>query len=84
MAWGAVLAVGAVVVVASTFLLRDRIRRGPRLVGLAAGAVAVGLGAIGLQDGASPAEWVLTPAVLAVLAVLHDRLLFAGEGPRRI
>ena len=43
-----------------------------------------GLGAIGLQDRATAVEWVLTPVVLGALGVFHDRLLFAGEGPRRI
>jgi hypothetical protein len=51
---------------------------------LAAGGAVVGLGAIGLQDHPTAVEWILTPLLLGALGVLHDRLLFAGEGPRRI
>jgi hypothetical protein len=82
--WGAVLAAGGVVVAASMFPLRGRLSEPVRRAVLVAGGVVVGLGAIGLQVHASAVEWILTPVVLGALGVLHDRLLFAGEGPRRI
>jgi hypothetical protein len=82
--WGAVLAAGGLIVAASMFPLRGRMSEPARRAVLVAGGVVVGLGAIGLQDHASAAEWILTPVVLGALGVLHDRLLFAGEGPRRI
>ena len=78
------MAIGAVVVIAATFALRSSPPRPVRAVGIAAGAAVVGIGAIGLQDQASAVEWVLTPLVLGALALLHDRLLFAGDGPGRI
>ena len=81
--WGAVLAAGGVVWVLSGMLLRDRLPAVVRTAALVTGAAVVGLGAIGLQDGASTLEWVLTPLVVGALALLHDRLLFAGDGPRR-
>jgi hypothetical protein len=81
--WGAVVAAGGVIWVLSGLLLRDRLPAFVRTVVLVTGAAVVGLGAIGLQDGASTLEWVLTPLALGALALLHDRLLFAGEGPRR-
>ena len=81
--WEAVLAVGGVIWVLSGLLVRDRLPPAVRTVGLVTGAAVVGLGAIGLQDRASTMEWVLTPLVVGALALLHDRLLFAGDGPRR-
>jgi hypothetical protein len=81
--WGAVLAAGGVMWVVSGLLLRSRLPPALRNAGLVTGAAVVGLGAIALQDGASTLEWVLTPLVVGALALLHDRLLFAGDGPRR-
>jgi hypothetical protein len=82
--WGASIALGAATVVAATFPLRDRVPAAVRTGVLIAGAGVVGLGAIGLQEDASTVEWMLAPAVLGALAVLHDRLLFARDGPGRI
>jgi hypothetical protein len=82
--WGAVLAVGGLIVAASMFPLRGRLPETVRRAVLAVGGAGVGLGAIGLQDHPTTVEWILTPLVLGALGVLHDRLLFAGEGPRRI
>jgi len=82
--WGAVLAAGGLIVAASMFPLRGRLPEPVRRAVLAAGGVVVGLGAIGLQDRPTDLEWILTPVVLGALGVFHDRLLFAGEGPRRI
>ena len=81
--WEAVLAAGGVMWVLSGLLVRDRLPAAVRTVALVTGAAVVGLGAIGLQDRASTLEWVLTPLVVGALALLHDRLLFAGDGPRR-
>ena len=74
---------GGAVVAATTLLLRDRMPETPRTLALVAGAIVVGIGAIGVVGDATPVEWVLTPVVLAALAVLHDRLVFSGDGPRR-
>jgi hypothetical protein len=81
--WGAVLAAGGVMWVLSGLLVRNRLPAAVRTAGLVTGAAVVGLGAIGMQDRASTLEWVLTPLVVGALALLHDRLLFAGDGPRR-
>ena len=84
MIWGTVLAAGGLIVAASMFLLRGRLSEPVRRAVLAVGGAVVGLGAIGLQDRPTNVEWILTPVVLGALSVFHDRLLFAGEGPRRI
>ncbi len=83
MIWGALLGIGGVLVTVVTLVLRDRLIGPLRLVALGIGGVAVGVGAIGLQENPSTVEWLLTPIVLGALAVLHDRLVFAGGGPRR-
>jgi hypothetical protein len=80
----ALLVVGALLSFAVGLPLRARLA--PRAVDLLAvlGGVLVGLGAVGLTDDPSTVERVLAPLVLAALAPLHVRLLFAGEGPRRV
>jgi hypothetical protein len=44
-----------------------------------------GIGAGGLMtlDGVGTASWIVAPAILAVIAPLHVRALFAREGPFR-
>jgi hypothetical protein len=84
MIWWATIVVGASAVVGAMFGFRAPLTGAVRTIVLAAGGVLVGLGAIGLQQDASVAEWVLTPPALGALSVLHARLLFAGEGPGRI
>lgn len=84
MVWWAAIVVGASAVAASMFALRTPARGALRTLALAGGGALVGLGGIGLQRGASAAEWILTPLVLGALSVFHARLLSAGEGPRRI
>jgi len=82
--WFALLVVGALVSLAAAFPLRVRLPQHAVDGAAALGGVLVGLGAIGLTDDPSPLGWVLAPAVLGALAPLHLRLLFAGDGPRRI
>jgi hypothetical protein len=84
MIWWGTIVVGASAVAAGMFGLRAPVTGTVRTIVLAVGGALVGLGAIGLQQDASAAEWVLTPPVLGALSVLHARLLFAGEGPGRI
>lgn len=58
----------------------------PAAMGIAAAAVAgmlVGAGGLLVQDEASPAEWVVTLAALAVLAPLHARLVLGRPGRPR-
>ena len=78
------LAVGAVVSFLVALPLRTRLPRLAVDLGAVLGGVLVGLGAIGFTDDPNTADWVLAPLVLGALAPIHVRLLFAGEGPRRI
>lgn len=84
MIWWVTIAIGAAAVAAALFGPRGPATGMVRTIALAGGGALVGLGAIGLQPGASVAEWALTPLVLGALSVLHARLLFAGDGPGRI
>lgn len=84
MIWWGVIVLGLSAVLGGMFGFRAPVTGTVRTIVLACGGALVGLGAIGLQRGASPAEWVLTPLVLGALSVLHARLLFAGGGPGRI
>ena len=83
MIWWALIVIGGAAVAAGTLMLRDRMPPVPRIAMVMGGAAAVGIGATGVVGDASPVEWVLTPLVLAALSLLHDRLVFSGDGPRR-
>jgi hypothetical protein len=50
----------------------------------AAAGAGLGLGALLVQQGVGPVEWVVVPVALGALFPLHARLLFAGDGPLRV
>ena len=65
-----------------------RVRSGSarrKLTDLLAAILGSGLGLVALsfQADVSTAAWVVTPVILAILAVVHVRVLFAGGGPLR-
>jgi hypothetical protein len=80
--WSTLLAASAVVLLA-TFPLRTRLRPPVVDVLLARGGVGIGVGGLLLLDDVEPASWVVAPLLLAVAAVAHVRILFAGQGPFR-
>jgi hypothetical protein len=43
----------------------------------------IGLGGLLLLHDVGLASWIVAPAVLLVCGVLHERVLFAGDGPLR-
>jgi hypothetical protein len=73
---------GLVVATALDFRLRVPGDRVDRL--FAASGVGLGVGALLVQHGVGPVEWVVVPPALGALFPLHARLLFAGEGPLRV
>jgi len=81
-AWTTLLAASAVLVLAA-FPLRTRVP--PRVVDavLALGGAGIGVGGLLFLTDVEPASWIVAPAMLAIAAVAHVRLLFAGEGPFR-
>jgi hypothetical protein len=83
-AWGIVLiVVSSFAIGASPFLLRNRWSGGVFNAVLAIGGAGIGVGALLLQSDVGAASWILTPIVLAILAVAHVRALFAAGGPFR-
>lgn len=58
----------------------------PRLAMDAMMAVAgagIGVGGLMMLDDVGTSSWIVAPVVLAVIAPLHVRALFSGEGPFR-
>ncbi len=80
--WATCLVAAAVLVLA-TFPLRTRLH--PRVVDamLALAGAGIGVGGLLLLWDVEPASWVVAPVLLAIAAVAHVRLLFAGNGPFR-
>lgn len=58
----------------------------PRRVGdvlVALGGLGLAVGSLLLMDDPAPSAWAIAPPVVAVLTVLHVRLLVAPGGPMR-
>jgi len=72
---------GALVVVTAVVWARTRGRCGDVLV--AAGGLGLAVGALLLMDDAAPSAWAIAPPVVAVLTLLHVRLMVAPGGPMR-
>lgn len=76
-----IVAVSCALLVAAVSTRRSRPRPGDLLVAI--GGAGLGIGALFVQEDVSASAWVLTPALLAVLCVVHARILFASGGPLR-
>jgi len=48
-----------------------------------AGGLGLAVGALLLMDDAAPSAWAIAPPVVAVLTLLHVRLMVAPGGPMR-
>jgi hypothetical protein len=79
----------AIVVVASVLAVvtavRLRVRLPQRAVDALMALAGAGIGVGGLMrlDGVGTASWIMAPAILAIIAILHVRALFADQGPFR-
>lgn len=65
------------------FVGRQRYANGVVDALLGVEGAALGIGGLLLVDDVGVGSWVLTPLALAVLAPVHVRALFAGDGPFR-
>lgn len=72
---------GTLVVVTAIGWARIPSRVGDALV--AVGGLGLAVGALLLMDDPAPSAWAIAPPVVAVLAVLHVRLMVAPGGPMR-
>jgi hypothetical protein len=75
------LAVTAIAVV--WFGLRRRVPAALADTVSALAGACLGVGGLLVLEDPGVASWVVTPPFLAVVAVLHRRFLFAGDGPLR-
>lgn len=80
---GAVTLVTAGVVVVATAVMWARIRTPIGDVLVTVGGLGLAIGALLLMDDAAPSAWAIAPPVVAVLSVLHVRLMVAPGGPMR-
>jgi hypothetical protein len=83
-------AAGIAIVVAASVLagvvgggLRTRLPQPATDLLMALAGAGIGIGGLMTLDGVGTASWIVAPAILAVIAPLHVRALFAGEGPFR-
>jgi hypothetical protein len=72
---------GALVLATAVAWARIPDRLGDGLV--AVGGLALAVGSLLLMDDPAPSAWAIAPPVVAVLAVLHVRLMVAPGGPMR-
>ncbi len=77
------LACSVVLLLLTTFVLRQRLRQPAVDLLFAVSGAGVAIGGLLFLDDVSTASWVLTPILLALGAVVHARALFAGDGPFR-
>ncbi len=78
-----VILLSSILVIAGTFPLRVRLPHRWGNLLLAIGGAGVGIGGVMLLDDPAPNAWVVAPAVLAGMTVIHVRMLYAGQGPLR-
>ena len=76
-----IVAVSAVVVVVTGFVLRTRLPASVVGVVLVVAGAGVGWGGILLQPGATVAEVILTVAIMALLVPVHVRIVLGRFGP---
>lgn len=77
------MAVSGVALLATTFTLRNRLPAWLVDMLLAVEGAGLASGGLLLIDDVGTASWVVAPLVMAMMAPLHVRVLFAGEGPFR-
>ena len=79
----ALIAGGGVLAIVTGGWLRTTIPRPATDALMALAGAGIGVGGLLLLDDVGTASWIAAPAVLAVVAPLHVRALFARGGPFR-
>ncbi|MEO8424308.1 MAG: hypothetical protein ABI595_10440 [Actinomycetota bacterium] len=79
----AIIAVASVLAVATGLRLRTLLPVPAIDAMMALAGAGLGVGGLMTLDDVGAASWIVAPAVLAAIALLHVRALFAREGPFR-
>jgi hypothetical protein len=79
----ALILVAGVLAIVTGGWLRTSLPRPATDALMALAGAGIGAGGLLLLDDVNAASWIAAPAVLAVVAPLHVRALFAGGGPFR-
>jgi hypothetical protein len=79
----AIILAASVLAVVTGVRLRVRLPQPAVDVLMALAGAGIGVGGLMRLDGVGTASWIVAPAILAVIALLHVRALFAREGPFR-
>jgi ABC-type transport system involved in cytochrome c biogenesis permease subunit len=77
----ATIVIGGVAALATTFFLRTRLPAVVVGIVLMGCGVALGIGALAVQDHVSTTEWALVPLLMSVLAPAHVRVVLGSFGP---
>ena len=78
-----IIAVASVVALTVAGPLRRTLPRPAVDALMALAGAGLGIGGLLLLDDVGTASWIAAPFVLAIVAPLHVRALFAGDGPFR-
>ena len=78
-----IIAVGSALIIVTGARLRTRLPRPATDALMAIAGAGIGVGGLLMLDDVGTASWVAAPAVLALVALLHMRALFARGGPFR-
>jgi hypothetical protein len=79
----AIIVVASVLAAVTGGRLRTRLPKPAIDVLMALSGAGIGAGGLMTLDGVGAGSWIVAPAILAIVAPLHVRALFAGEGPLR-
>lgn len=77
------IAVSVTVILGTWFRSRGKASSWIIDAGSGLGGVGLAIGGLLLVEDPGIASWFLAPTILGVAAIIHRRLLFAGEGPLR-
>ncbi len=83
MAGISIVVVASVLAVVTGGWLRTRLPQPAIDLLMAVAGAGIGVGGLMTLDDVGPASWIVAPTILALIALLQVRALFAREGPFR-
>lgn len=78
-----IVVVASVLAVVTGGWLRTRLPQPAIDLVMAVAGAGIGVGGLMTLDDVAPASWIVAPTILAMIALLQVRALFAREGPFR-